>query len=379
MIGFVAFSSFCSSLTIDILHLPLCAVELFYLPLFLFYRKKIQIPQDEFARLLLFIVLGIAIGGLNTIFSIADILPIARCFFWGGLGFLIAKNNNLLDLDKLYIFLLGVICGDCYNCFFRMNQMFTSLEDKQYAVDINIVFSVLWLVVVVLNKNTLHFVLALIFVPIVSFLSISRGVFSFFMAGLILSIILKFKNNPKKIISIIFFVALISVLAYHVYISIEDNVLDVSTSIHMRLYTKMENIGDNDADSNRFAAYIYIFAHFYRYILPRGFLGKSFFDFKDGYFDEMYAWDSAYAELLYTFGFVLFLPMVFFYISRGRILYSKYRKEDIESGMFFTILVVVFYQLFFTYGIIRSPFTVTSFGLVLGHILRLANTKKLYS
>ena len=374
LVGLVAFSSFCSYLTVKILHLP-CLVELFLLPLAIYYRRTFILPRIELLFVVCFIVLGYLIGSLNTSYPSNAILPIARCFLLGAIGFVLAKNNNLFrDIDNLYVFSFGVFIGDLLNAYLTMNIV-QLIGDKQYAVDINVIFSVLWVILTILYKRPIYLVLVFILVPALSFLSVSRGIASFFIFATAISFLLKIISDKRKIILAVGFLLISFFILSNLYASSEDAVRRFSPSMHFRLYTKVKTYGENSIDNSRLDAYSYAWENLDYYILPRGFLGKVFLSKLDkNYAALMTPWDSAYMELLYTFGFILLSIIITIYLWKLYACFILYAKsKELIYAAAFAMLLTMFLECFFTYGMIRSPFTVFFFSGTLGFIWRITN------
>lgn len=374
LIGFVAFSSFCSYLTVQMFHLP-CLIEIFLLPLAYYYRDTFILPKTELFFLVCFIIIGFSIGSLNTSYPPNAIFPIARCFLLGGIGFILAKNNNVFNnIDNLYFFSLGAFIGDLFNAYFRLN-LIQILGDKQYAVDINVIFSVLWVILTILYKRSFYLIFVLVLVPTLSFLSVSRGITTFFIFAVIISFILKIIMDKRKIILATTFLFTAFFILSNLYVSSEDAVKQFSPSMHFRLYTKVATYGQNNIDEGRLSAYDYALEHLDYYIFPRGFLGKVFLSESDKNFMAlMTPWDSAYMELLYTFGVILLLVFLGIYLWKLYVCFILFLKsKELIYAVSFAMLLTMFLECFFTYGIIRSPFTIFCSAGMLGFIWRITN------
>lgn len=373
LIGLFGFSSLLSYLSTRLLHAP-CLIEVVAIPLLYYYRKSIRIPQSELIGVILFVLLGTFIGLLNPVYSLKEILPIARCFLLGSIAFVITKNNNIFrDIDSLYIFCFGVFIGDLINAYILMSTILGTKFDKQYAVDINIIFSVLWAVLTILYKKDKNLILVLILVPTLSFMSVSRGVSSFFVIGIILAFILKIFQHPSKIILISAFLSISYIILSSLYINNEETVRRFSPSMHFRMYKKVESYGKNDIDNGRVIPYLWAGNHISYYAFPRGFLGKKFLTTSgDERIPLMSPWDSAYMELLYTFGFFPLLIILLIYLYK---LYSCYllyaQSKELIFAASSAMLTLLFFEHFFTYVLIRSPFMVVCNGGFLGFIWRI--------
>lgn len=371
----VAFSSLCSYITVRIFHLP-CVVEVFLLALLYFYRKEIHFSFSQIFGIIAFVFIGITLGLLNPKYDLADILPIARCMLLGAIGFVYAKNNDIFsNLDALYIFCFGVFIGDLINGFLLIKTNIILGNDKQYAVDINIILSVLWAVLTILYKKWYYLILVCLLVPILCFVSISRGVSTFFLIGISLAFLIKIINKPSKIIFISALVGVSFITLTTLYTENEDAVRKFSPSMHFRLYTKMKNYGGNNADDNRIRPYKWAVDNITYYAFPKGFLGKKFLTPIGGENTPLMSpWDSAYMEVLYTTGLPIFLLLMVYFLRKLFICWKFYRQtQDVVFAMASAMLVVLFVEYVFTYGLFRSPFTVFCNGAFLGFIIRLTN------
>ncbi|NDV57786.1 hypothetical protein D0T85_06675 [Bacteroides sp. 519] len=375
ILGFIVFSSFCSFLTVRILNLP-CTIELFLVPLAYYFRKSFFIPRKDYIGVVLFVLLGIFIGLLNSVYFFTDIIPIARCFFLGALAFVFAKNNTIFkNLDNLYIFSFGVFMGDLLNAYILMKTVLGTEFDKQYAVDINIIFSVLWPILTILYKKPSHLIAVFLLVPILSFLSVSRGISTFFTIGIILAFLLKIYKRPSKIIIAMAFLSVSFIVLSSLYYNSENNIRKFSPSMHFRMYKKMSSYGKNNIDKDRIRPYIWAFDNLSYYVVPRGFLGKKFLTKSDGKNTPMMApWDSAYMEFLYTFGFLLLLVLVLIYLYKLYICFILYnRTNEVIFAVSCAMLSLLFVEHVFTYGLIRSPFMVFCNGGFLGYIWKITS------
>lgn len=374
-IGFFSFSSLLSYLSVRLLHAP-CLVEVCAIPLLYYYRHDIKIPQSEIIGAILFLLLGTFVGLLNPVYSLGEIIPITRCFMLGSFAFIIAKNNDLFkDIDNLYVFCFGVFMGDMLNAYILMSTILGTQFDKQYAVDINIIFSVLWVILTILYKSSKYLIAVFVLVPLLSFISVSRGVSTFFLLGVVLSFLFKVYRQPSKIVIVTAFLSISFLVLSSIYINNEEAVRRFSPSMHFRMYKKVNAYGQNSIDGGRIAPYIWAGEHLSYYVLPRGFLGKKFLNTLDGENTPMMApWDSAYMELLYTFGFfplVVFLLIYLYKLYKCYILYAC--TGEVVFAASCTMLALLFFEHIFTYGLIRSPFMVVCNGGFLGFIWRITS------
>lgn len=373
-IGLMMLSSFSSFLLVTTLHLP-CLIELFLLPLWFYKRQSISLPFRDMMMLVFFILFGTFIGLLNPIFSLDEILQMSRCFFLGGLGFVLLKNNELFaSKDKLIALTFGAFIGDLLNAYISLKMMLGSVEDKEYAIDINIILSILWAILIVFYKRSKWLVLLLVLVPILCFLSVSRGISTFFILGITLAFIFKTLKSPSKIFLSIVFLTFAFISLSYIYEKSEDAVRAMSPSMHFRLYTKTKNYGKSRADGGRIAPYIWLKNHLDYYAFPRGFQGKKFVKEKnEDLIPVKNVWDSAYLEVLYTFGLFPFLVILVIYLYK---LYQMFIYYQRCGDPVFAIAIVMFLLLliehFFGYGLYRSPFTVFCNGALLGFIWRIS-------
>lgn len=375
LLGLFSFSSLLSYWSVRLLHAP-CLVEICAIPLLYYYRHKIKIPQTDLISVILFMLLGIFVGLLNPVYSFMEILPIARCFMLGALAFIISKNNNIFkDIDGLYAFCFGAFMGDLLNAYILMSSILGTKFDKQYAVDINIIFSVLWVILTILYKGSKYLIAIFILVPLLSFISVSRGVSTFFLIGVILAFILKIHQRPSKIILVTAFLSVSYLTLSSLYVNNEETVRKFSPSMHFRMYKKLRTYGQNSIDGGRIAPYVWAGNHLTYYAVPRGFLGKKFLNKMDGENTPMMApWDSAYMELLYTFGFLPLVIILLIYLYKLYSCYMLYiRTGELIFAASCVMLALLFVEHVFTYGLIRSPFMVTCNGGFLGFIWRITN------
>ena len=373
-VGFIILSSFCSFVTVKMLNVP-CLIELFLFPLGYYYRRSIVWNRRDLIALVLFVIAGTFIGLLNPLFELGEILQMSRCFFLGGLGFVLLKNNNLFSSKKKMMALVfGVFMGDLANSYLAMKTMLGSSLDREYAVDINIILSVLWPILIVFCKKSKWLLVLLVLVPILCFLSVSRGISTFFVVGIVLSLIFKTLKSPSKIFVSVTFLVIAFFALSAVYERSEIAVRELSPSIHFRLYTKVKSYGKTKGDGGRIAPYVWLSENYGYYALPRGFLGKKFIKEKNSsLIPVQIPWDSAYFELIYTFGLIPFLLFLIIYLYKLYQIFIYYNKT---GEAIFAIACVMFLLLliehFFGYGMYRSPFTVFCNGALLGFIWRIS-------
>lgn len=196
----------------------------------------------------------------------------------------------------------------------------------------------------------------------------------FFFLGITLAFIFKTLKSPSKIFLSIVFLTFAFISLSYIYEKSENAVRAMSPSMHFRLYTKTKNYGKSRGDVGRIAPYIWLKNHLDYYALPRGFQGKKFvMEKKDDLIPVKNVWDSAYLEVLYTFGLLPFLVILVIYLYK---LYQMFIYYQRCGDPIFAIAIVMFLLLlvehFFGYGLYRSPFTVFSNGALLGFIWRIS-------
>lgn len=374
-------STFSSFLLVRNLHLP-CLIEVFLIPLWFYKRQSINLPTRDMIALALFVLLGTFVGLLNQRFDLNEILQMSRCFFLGGFGFVLMKNNELFTCkDKLLALAFGAFIGDLVNSYFSLKTMLSSFHDREYAVDVNIILSVLWPILIIFYKKSKWLLLLLLLVPMLCFLSVSRGITTYFALAIVLAFVFKTLKSPSKIIvSAVFLIAAFFSLS-HIYEESESAVRHLSPSIHHRLYTKMKSYGHTGADAGRIAPYLWVVKHLDYYAFPRGFQGKKFIhEEKEDLVPVKNVWDSSYLEVLYTFGLIPFLLFVVIYLYKlYQMLIYYSRSGDYIFAIGSIMLLLLFVEHFFGYGLYRSPFAVFCNGGLLGYIWRIsANPDSIY-
>src|SRR5574344_2477482 len=368
LLGLLVFSSFCQYIMMEIFHFPFNTIEFFFIPIFIKHYSQLKTKSSYAYIVVIIIFLLTLLGQTNNKFQLNEILAITRCASLFGFTYIIARYSRLsFTVDNLYYFSLGCIVGDILNSILRIKMML--FVENASAVDINIIFSMLWVALSV-YKGKKFLVLSLIIMPIAAFFSISRGISIFFIITSLLSVVAKTSNDLKKKIGYFILLIIMSYFCYSMYYSSEKYIESMSPSIHTRLYNKVGEIGSNEADNNRYAAYYYIANHIDEYIFPRGLLGKQTVTKSYSYWGaEEYAWDSAYSELFYTFGIIGFAFLFFQYSKRLYLHYTKHKhnNKNLFSYLSMIMMLVVFFEMFFGYGILRTPVNVSSLGLLMGY------------
>lgn len=274
-IGFIVFSSFLNYLTVRLLGLS-CLIEFFVLPLLYIYRRDLHIPTIEIFYVFVFVLLGTLIGSINPVYTMSEIFPIARCFFIGSVAFVVGKNNNVFkNIDNLYSFCFGVFCGDFVNALILMTSILGTKYDREYAVDINIIFSVLWVILTILYKKPKYLFIVFVLVPSLAFISVSRGVSTFFLISIIAAFFMKIVKQPTKIVLVSGLFTISFIILSNLYYNNEETVRKFSPSMHFRMYKKMSTYGMNKTDGGRIAPYYWAAENITYYSVPRGFLGKK--------------------------------------------------------------------------------------------------------
>lgn len=88
--------------------------------------------------------------------------------WWNRLRFI--ENNEIFSTKgKLLALSFGAFVGDLLNSYITMRTTLGGVEDDEYAVDINIILSILWAILIIFYKKSKWLLLLLVLVPLLCF------------------------------------------------------------------------------------------------------------------------------------------------------------------------------------------------------------------
>lgn len=361
LIGIIVFSPFLNYFTINILRTQHAYIELFLFPLFLIFRKKFSFKTIDIIVSLFFLLLFSLIGSLSEWFSLVQILDTTRSYLLLLLLFLVFKSCAIISVNDLYYLSFGTVLGALSVSLLNFNSV-DILEGTgfSYIVDMNVIAIPICVSSVLLKKSKLVIILTFIVLFLACFLSTARGLVFFFFISLLFALFFIYNRRRDIVYFVIFSISVSLSGLFTVYYKFESFFMELSPTIHNRIYTKVKE--GSSGDDVRLGHINYIFNNFDSYFIPRGFVSRKtgeIFNRRDLWMVQ----DIALGELLYTFGFVFIIFFVVFCVRYCNIV-RRTNKTDSEI-LVLCVASSLFIFIFFGYGLLIYAYSVSFLGLFL--------------
>ena len=282
-----------------------------------------------------------------------------------GCVFLTFKKVKIVSFNDLYWLSLGAIVGSAYLSYSNFsNRLLLENTGFSYIVDMTVIAIPIFVSLSILYHKGFRFLLDLLIVFASSFMTVTRGLMLFVILAVIISMIFISMNAKKRLLRATISLAIVGSVAYTLYSNLEDYIYYESPTIYNRLYGKVKYKSET-GDNARVNHVIYIVDNYPSYILPRGFTTRKVNESWENTKREKYmVLDMSLGELLYTFGFFLFIPLLFIYVKK-MILYIKLCSINTQYVFYATSSVMLVIFLFFGYGLISQAYSITFLAIVL--------------
>ncbi len=368
LVGFLVFSP-------DYVNFPppTNSFELWVILFLIFFRKKLtwKFNQQLFLWLLGFVVLFII--GVNAVQAetYVEYYQMSRQWIMIILFSYISCKSFLMNPNVLYWICIGTLIGGVMMGLTGLDV----LEEDRVLYLCPTILAMPLSAALSFHKTIFHRVFTFLLVFIMAGLSQTRGIIlyslvCYFITWFYYSLFIV--NNLLNRTSILVVAGFVS--AVIVYYKIEDSVMETSKTLHYRLYEKMESVGENRGDQSRISQYYTLLNEYEAYILPHGFYlrkGKDEWQKTSGIGVN----DSGFLELVYTFGLLMVILIIVFFIKQYIRLFDKRKELD---AITFSILVTstfIPFSLFMGYAILKAPYSACFWGIYIG-LLRTYNKPK---
>lgn len=364
-IGFFFLSPYSNYFFIEKLHFAHGYIEIFIVPLCFIYLRSVKVKSKE----ILFPFIGLffltLLGLLSEYENIGSLIPTIRSYVLFYIVFLTFKKVKIVSFNDLYWLSLGAIVGSAYLSYSNFsNRLLLENTGFSYIVDMTVIAIPIFVSLSILYHKGFRFLLDLLIVFASSFMTVTRGLMLFVILAVIISMIFISMNAKKRLLRATISLAIVGSVAYTLYSNLEDYIYYESPTIYNRLYGKVKYKSET-GDNARVNHVIYIVDNYPSYILPRGFTTRKVNESWENTKREKYmVLDMSLGELLYTFGFFLFIPLLFIYVKK-MILYIKLCSINTQYVFYATSSVMLIIFLFFGYGLISQAYSITFLAIFL--------------
>lgn len=365
--GFFCFSPFYMCL-----NAPFNIIEAFLLLFFVLEHKHTRWRTISYALPFFSIFAFLLIIGAidNQVSSIYRILAAYRPWFYMILFAFILKNSKLLNRNILFWISLGTIYGAAYLGWLGFVRL--ALDSTTSYLCPNLIALPICVGLSVGQSKWVQFI-TFFAVFLMGILSQTRGIFLYCVTCYIFYFYLKFvrgKNLSKKI-RFISYITIISGTFLYLYNAAENFIESYDTYLHYRLYEKVQDIGENSSDSQRISQYEKIYKNAHNYILPHGIYYREKDEWNKRIRNDAFDIgmnDSAYAELIYTFGYIALWGLLYLYIVRFvSIMKHPFTDEAIFFALYITMAFIPI-SLLMGYAIMYAPYTAIFWGVLFAMI-----------
>jgi len=368
-IGTVIFSPLIVNITMQILGFPFMVPELFFIPLFLIYKKDIQIKINYSCLFIAIIclLLLLSISLLKNKFAIGAIVSTFRGYLYMFIAFSFFYNQKLRSLDWLFYLSIGSLLGWIM---VSIHVISNSLIDIK-AVTGNITALIFVISIPVILRKDKYLIPVIIICTILLIFSGMRRLIVVAIVTFGLSLLLTIlKQKIKNKIKYILFTIAVFAGYLFLYPTIETMLVNNSPELYRRLILKSELLLNNNAsesDQFRHNMLVDFTKNIGNDIFPKGYVTKRSLD------NDIYI-DFPIYELSYMLGVFIFIILVLLLIFRLGVHLRQFLLLGVrESGLCVIWGSVIILLLFIEGTFLNYPFVTPFTGYVLARIFSSKN------
>ena len=369
LMGIVVFSTLSANISV-FFHFPITLPEPFFLVFLLLLKKRllpITIDKGIFVFLVIVLLFSIIVSQIVGKYSLYSVLSSARGYLYLFLFYAIYKKNNKLTLEELFYISFGSLMGWGLACVITFQSILNN-PTENFQTYGNMITVALFIAIAILKKKWNLFVVGMVLLAIISFMSGIRRVLAVIVMAMALAILFQYLLNKKSIARLILTTGLIVVPLIFVVPVVGKYAEENAPALYFRLFTRSERFvkGESDvSDDYRRDSFREFNNDLSSYMLPRGMVSNQYL--KDA--DTGIYMDFPFLALSYIFSFPVAVLLVMFFIIRTLQCYSYYRfTSDISAGVFAIVTMVMFLLLFVEGSFLVHPYTTPFTGLCLGKV-----------
>lgn len=338
-----------TNLILGSIGFPFYLLEVFFIPLFIFYEKNIFIKKNKvniFCLFTMLITFTSILIGIGYTYDIGAIITCVRpLLYMIILIYYFPKIAGLeIQISKLFIVSLGIISGELV--YILLN--YSNVQNSGYT-HINIIAIAYCVLIPFIVLETKYIVIGTIFPLMVSILSGYRinifvSIIALFIGGLYY---LKNASRGRRLVYIILSLSII----YCLYIFFDDVVqvlietFQLSDATVFRLIEKTKGVFTQEwsqSDLYRINLYVKELPTIMLNVLPVGPIGKAIGAEKFGLYT-----DFPISYLIDVYGSILAIFIIVIMFGKGLNLFLRVFKSELPdicilSGLMFPIIVVLF-------------------------------------
>ena len=370
LLGFIVFSSFDTTLCLDILHFPQLFPELLIIPFCFLLKKKfktLRIDVHLFLRLLYVLVFLLILAIVIGKFEIIGILSIFRSFLYMIFFVCIFKNPNHIDTDDIQWLTLGSLLGWFYDSHINFTRLIVDFNMENITYGLLLAFPLFFSIVYVKKKYCLAIVGLGLSLGIFIYAGIRR-IIAVFLISIIVLFVIELIGQFKKIFSIILISGILIVTYYLFSVQIESYVMEASPQLHYRMYVRTEQtMGGNsgDADKKRMNNLSEFEKQGELLFIPRGLYTNHTSEKGAGIFNDM-----PLAALTWVLGLPITVLLLLSLIIKTKKAFNNYIKSDNTDIVPYVVsMIVMFTMLFLDGSFLSYVYCAPITGMCIGKIL----------
>lgn len=370
LLGFIVFSSFTSTLCIDILHLPMLLPEILFIPFIFLLKDKfssLQLDKRLFQKMLMLLTILVFWGIVYGEYEIGGILSVSRSFLYMIIAICYFNKGNNITNDDIQWFTLGSLLGWLYDSRLNFAKLLVDFDMANITYGLLLAFP-LFFSIVILKKRFLLVALGL---------AVSLGVFVFaglrriiavFLISLVVIFVIEFLGSIKRLFAALF-VFLSLVLAFVAfYDQIESFVFEASPQLHTRMFVRTEQTLSGDvgsSDNVRMNNYKHLEEQGLLVMLPKGMYTNHTSENGAGIYNDM-----PFAALTWVLGLPLAMVLVVSLMIKTKRVYNYYKKSGYADVLPYVVsMIVMFAMLYLDGSFISYVYCAPITGMCIGKIL----------
>ena len=370
LLGFVVFSSFDTTLCLDILHFPQLLPELLIIPFCILLKKKfksLRIDMHLFVRLLYVLVFLLILAIVVGKFEIIGILSMFRSFLYMIIFVCLFKNPNHLDTNDIQWLTLGSLLGWFYDSQINFTRLIVDFNMENITYGLLLAFPLFFSIVITKKRYLLASVGLGLSIGIFVFAGMRRIILVFLISILVIFLI-EFLGNLKRIFSI-FLITSALIVIYNIFSAhIESFVIEASPQLHHRMYVRTEELikgQGGHGDKKRIDNFKSLEEQVDLLLIPKGLYTNHTSEKGAGVFN-----DFPFSALTWALGLPLAIVILAVLLRKTKKAFDSYKtSRNTEIVPYVVSMIVMLAMLFLDGTFLSYVYCAPITGMCIGRIL----------
>lgn len=367
--GGLVFSPFVTTLSLNILHLPMVMPEIFILPFIYLMREKfrsLNFDKNKLGFLLICAIALLLLAGFVGKYQMSGVFSIFRSYFYLIICYCAFSKHNDIDNNDIKYVMLGSLLGWLYDSYTNFQMLIVDFDMSNLTF--GMILSIpLFLSIAIGKKQYVIMSLGMLIMTGIFICSGIRRIIAVFVVSLVVIFIMQSIANIKRLFGSLI-LSLLFVGAVDLFLpQIENFVLDVSPQLHYRMFVRTQDTlsgNAGNADTSRASNITSFLDDGVESFIPHGFYTNHTSDNGAGIYNDM-----PLRGLTWMIGLPLTIIILLRFIKVCSRAYRNYRTHNVEESFPYLIAFCIIVMMLFLDGSFLSySYCAPITGLCLGRL-----------